>query len=596
MEMTVRTSRFCLLMLIMLLEAFGGNAARSEQAKPLKSSERPGVRIESVTPSSRRVVQYEKVELRVRFSGTVTDYFDPEKLNIFASVRTPSGRTFQMPGFLADFQTRRPGPPEPVWLVRFTPTEVGQYEYTVTVEAAQTRATSLPMRTSCVENKTAGGFVRLCRTDRRYFELSNGSFFYPIGQNVCWSADYEGYFRKMHASGENFVRVWLCPWNCWLERKDSPGQYDLAAAGRIDDILALAERYELRVQLVLVWYGLLSEKHWATNPYNLVNGGPCESASEFFTNAHARKLFKRKLRYLVARYSASPGLFAWELFNEVDLADHRSWDDIIKWHGEMSRYLVETDPHRNLVTTSAFNQKIEKRLWALSDISHANPHRYAMDPVASVREAAVVNVEHGKPVMVGEFGSAATVHEQAHADPGGVLLHAALWSSFHSPAAGTAAPWWWDTHIKANNLYAHFAALSKYAAGFDRRGRKLRLIVADVTGPDKEKLAVQGMLDHVGGTLWIYETNLLKSPRRSALGAIGAGTTLVITGLLDGPFEVAFWDTRAGEIISKSVVECRKGRLRLSVPAFRADVSVMVRFQGRSAVTVSENDALELKQ
>ncbi len=392
--------------------AFLGDA--SEPWKP------PVVRIDSVTEPPLEVPQYNKVELRVRFSGVVTEYFDPDALNLYASVRTPSGRTFRMPGFLGSLEERPPKRPEPVWLIRFSPTEAGRYELTVTVEDGRSSA-SQPVRSfTCTKAESGRGFVRISPRDGRFFEFDDGTLFYPIGQNVCWSRDYESYFRRMHAAGENFVRVWICPWNCWLERTDSLGRYDLDAAGRIDDILALAEKYDLYVQLVIVWHGMLSSDAWGRNPYNAANGGPCATAADFFTDAQARALFQRKLRYLVARYSWSPRLFAWELANEIDLGEHRDWTDIVDWHRDMAHCLLRLDPHRDLVTTSAFNPLLERRLYALPEITFGAPHRYSLDAVDSVRDVVVGNLVHGKPVFLAEFGSDTTREGQSEVDPGGV--------------------------------------------------------------------------------------------------------------------------------------------------------------------------------
>ena len=580
--MTIVSRTLCSLIFFLLVVSIAPSLAQAPD--PAHS-----LRFESVTPSASEVPQYHKVELRVRFSGVVTDFFDPDALNISASVRTPSGLTFLVPGFLASLDARPPQAPEPVWLVRFTPTEPGLYQYTVSVVTPRESVQWAVQSLTCTRDDSPG-FVRVSPRDPRAFEFDNGSLFFPVGQNVCWTSDYESYFRAMHAAGENFVRVWICPWNCWLERTDSLGRCDLDAASRLDDILALAQKYDLRVQLVLLWHGLLTDEAWARNPYNLANGGPCRSPADFFTDPVARKLFQRQLRYLVARYSWSPNLFAWELANEIDLADHRSPEDLLDWHREMAHFLLALDPHRSLVTSSAFSSRFERRLFALPDLTFASPHRYDLDPVQSVCDAASDNLPLGKPVFLAEYGSNSTRELQAALDPGGVLLHAALWSSFHSPAAGAAAPWWWDTHVQANNLYSQFAALSAYASSFDRRARRFELLRCDLPTRPNRHLALQGLLDSAGGSLWIYDKRLLDFPRPSSLPVVPEGVPLSLTGLLDGPFDVVFFDTRAGKPIISSVVQCRAGRLSLTLPRFAADLAVSISHQAPSVPAVESPD------
>ena len=284
---------------------------------PTRAWQRAGPTVNSVTAERTQVPQYDRFELRVDLSATVSNWFDPDELNLVASILTPSGRRLDMPGFLAGYRQQGLEPPEPVWLIRFSPDELGLYRYSVSVTTELGRAVSPERTFTCVANPGVPGFVRVSPRDRRYFQTDDGRFFYPIGQNVAWSVDYESYFRKMHDAGENWVRVWICPWNCWLERKGSLGRYDLAAAARLDDILALADKYDLYVQLVLVWHGL-QDQAWQDNPYNQANGGPCRFAGDFYTDPRARMFFQRTLRYIVARYGWSRRIFAWELFNEVD--------------------------------------------------------------------------------------------------------------------------------------------------------------------------------------------------------------------------------------------------------------------------------------
>ena len=60
---------------------------------------------------------------------------------------------------------------------------------------------------------------------------------------------------------------------------------------------------------------------WEDNPYNAANGGPvaADDPAAFFTDPTARDLFKKRLRYLVARYGAYRDILAWELFNEISV-------------------------------------------------------------------------------------------------------------------------------------------------------------------------------------------------------------------------------------------------------------------------------------
>jgi hypothetical protein len=92
---------------------------------------------------------------------------------------------------------------------------------------------------------------------------------------------------------------------------------------------------------------------WDTNPFNLANSGPLATPDEVFTDPYAREIFRRYLRYAVARWGYSPNLLAWELWNESDLAEQPpTIDPVVDWHREMARLLHELDANDHLVTTS----------------------------------------------------------------------------------------------------------------------------------------------------------------------------------------------------------------------------------------------------
>jgi hypothetical protein len=119
-------------------------------------------------------------------------------------------------------------------------------------------------------------------------------------------------------AGGNFIRIWMCSWNCALEwAKESRGEnrngnyygvgiYSLDNAWKLDTILDLAERKGVSVMLCLGTYGefndggFFNEGQWRANPYNATNGGPCLKPDDFWTNI-ARRLYQQRLRYLAAR-------------------------------------------------------------------------------------------------------------------------------------------------------------------------------------------------------------------------------------------------------------------------------------------------------
>jgi hypothetical protein len=327
---------------------------------------------------------------------------------------------------------------------------------------------------------------------------------------------------------------------------------------------------------------MLNTSSWAENAYSTRNGGPCEFASDYFTDARARKYTKRFLRYAAARWGAYPSLFCWELFNEVDLTDYYDPDDVIAWHREMGAYLKKVDGHGRLVTSSAIRAGFYEKLWKLPEMDFNVAHLYGTNLADAVVRRAIEADAYNKPFLVGECAGGIEPGDDQK-DPRGVLLHAALWSSYLSPAAGSAMPWWWDTHIEPNDLYGHFAGLSAFAAGEDRRGRRFEVVRAMIDAPNRRRAAVQGVIDHAGGYLWVYDPDWVSKPEAPEGPGVDAGAVLNLTGLLDGGYEIEFWDTLGGGRRATQRLTAVDGKLSLALPAFRLDLAVKVKFLGARA-------------
>jgi len=544
---------------------------------------------------------YDILEVRVDFQASFGDFYDPEEISLWASVRDPNERTYDVQGFLARFDepldgargrepVERPGDAadarkRPVWLIRLAPRTLGKYEFTVTVKNRMGETVSELKNFTAVENKSTGGFVKVSGRDRRYFELDSGEAFYPIGHNVCWASDYEDYFRKLQGAGENFTRIWICPWNLPLEKKNKLGEYDLDESAKLDAVLDAAAGHGIHVMLVLQYHGMLNSSSWAENPYNERNGGPCMFPSDYFTDREARTYTRRFLRYVSARWGAYSSVMCWELFNEVDLTDYYDPDDVIDWHREMGTYLKRVDGHGHLVTSSAIRAGFTEKLWALAEMDFNTGHIYNEMLAEAVLRKAVDAEVYQKPFFVAECAAGIRA-EDDQKDAEGVRLHAALWSSYTSPAAGAAMPWWWDTHIEPNGLYRHFAGLVAFAKEEDRRGRSFTTVRAMIEASGNRKLAVQGLLDNAGGYLWLYDPGWLTKPETPERATFDAGTVLNVTGLLDGSYTAETWATVAGRRRTSQQLTATDGKLSIVLPTFSRDLAVKVRFLGARTPSV----------
>jgi hypothetical protein len=246
---------------------------------------------------------------------------------------------------------------------------------------------------------------------------------------------------------------------------DAPGlgRYYEKTAERLDEILRLSEEKGLYVMLTIDNHGIFkdfidvwaSNAEWRTNPYNAVNGGPCESPADFFTNAEAKRIYKNKLRYLVARWGYSTHIACWEFFNEVD--NVLNWQDIpplaiVNWHKEMADYLKQVDPYGHLISTSVTSKDI-KGLWDIESLDFTQHHNYG--PTDDMKKSILKYVElFKKPDVVGEFAI-------GYKGPGKdypielyeIELHNGLWRGMFSPTPVLPLSWWWEWHYHYNHYF-----------------------------------------------------------------------------------------------------------------------------------------------
>ncbi|WP_157947562.1 DUF5060 domain-containing protein [Abditibacterium utsteinense] len=436
--------------------------------------------VKTLMKAPRAARTFSKIETSFRIAGEISDPFDFTKNDVRAAIRLPDGKILSLPAFFDGAQT---------WRVRHTPGAAGKYQ----VVAITRNGQKLPVQTEpqswIVDGETQPGFVRVDAKNPRRFALDSGARYYPFGTNAAWTGgdapDYPVWFSRFKASGQNWSRIWMNHWDGknldWGNAGKSVelGQIDLGVARRWDGIVASAQQNGVYFQLVLQHHGQYSSKvnpNWADNPYNAKNGGFLQNPQEFFTDARAKELTKRKLRYSVARFGYSPAILAWELFNEVqftDAAQAKNWDIVAAWHREMSDFLRSQDVYNHLITTSS---DAPPEVFASSD--YYQRHAYPANLILDLSQNSFAGAEWApKPYFVGEYGSDSTQDR-----PDEWTLHSGLWAGLFSDAAG-AAQYWYGDRADKQNWYHHFAAVSGLlkASDFVARDAKTAIAPARVT-------------------------------------------------------------------------------------------------------------------
>jgi hypothetical protein len=351
--------------------------------------------------------------------GSLNPY-DPAEVAAEARFVAPSGRTIRVPAFYMEgWDPILNGPAGGSgWRVRFTPGESGRYEGRLYV--SRFGGPFEPLTDVGFDSLDPAPDAAVRRDGKRLLD-SDGNSFFAYGANLCWGdvRDLPAYLALMREAAQddlNCIRVWLAPW--WLPIERTAGRYDQNACARLDRIVQEADALGLRIILCIEQHGNLEPEGapvglWPFHPYNTAMGGPCKAPREFFTDPIARRLFRDRLRYIVARWGYSRSIMARELFNEVELAPLAGEPDEIMalladWHAEMAAFLRETDPDGRLIATSS-DIPLQLHLAAEGNLDLIQLHLYdPEDPAKRIRESAPGVVEQANvPVLIGEFGGTA---------------------------------------------------------------------------------------------------------------------------------------------------------------------------------------------
>ena len=432
---------------------------------------------------------WQRAEWRLVDAPTTANNFDPDLIRIEAVFTTPSKRVLTVPAFWYQDYTRAlvdggqvltpAGTPE--WRIRFTPDEPG--EYTLVLSITQPgQAAAVPGVTkftvASVVPKNGQGWIRTA-ADRRYLETSDGNPLRLIGANVCWGEargtyNFDRWFPAMRDAGGNFARLWFAPWAMGLEHK--PGtlnRYDLAEAWYADHVLQLAEQCGINVLIAMDHHGMFmsndpawggSNNFWTrSSPYAVENGGPCANPNEFFTRDDARKIYQKRLRYLIGRYGYSPRLLSWQFFNEIDNSYQPRaalvGQDVVAWHQEMGQWLRANDPYRHLISTSLTGASDRPEYWTMPEMDFAVYHSYGeADPARYVAKLSADFVQrYKKPVMIGEIGTSHLNWNIAN-DPYLRGFRQGIWGGTLGGSMGTSMSWWWEG-IHDDNAYPYYTVL-----------------------------------------------------------------------------------------------------------------------------------------
>ena len=255
---------------------------------------------------------------------------------------------------------------------RYTPKNKGEYKvefFSLVKDGVLVSTGSQNFSVGESDNK---GFIQV-GANNRYFQLDNGETFFPVGGNLPpesvrdprwdpkkvhvktsqYAVDphdpkgrlyhplfypyYQKKLEKYADNGANYVRMIAFPWTTDIEY-ESLNNYSnrMHIAWELDQIFEKCEELDLKVEYCIqVQYTLEDPGYyyhfnwdWPSDDQGCEPGnnkGYCyqeslglEDPMEFFTDDRAKENWKKKLRYIIARWGYSTGIGVIQLMSEVN--------------------------------------------------------------------------------------------------------------------------------------------------------------------------------------------------------------------------------------------------------------------------------------
>ena len=146
------------------------------------------------------------------------------------------------------------------------------------------------------------------------------NYILPNGEEKQVFEEAEGYFKRFSENGGNSMRIWIS--SSFLEIEDRKvGEYSQIKINRIDSLLSLAQKYDIRIKFTLQHIRTIKPEvedgaAWSNRAFiALENGGPFNNMGEYISSQEEKKAYLDRVRALSERSMENRQIFSWVLWN-----------------------------------------------------------------------------------------------------------------------------------------------------------------------------------------------------------------------------------------------------------------------------------------
>jgi len=558
------------LVLVSPVKTAGPHRVQLDEVCPTRDERPLAVRCDNLPPRAER---FELLTIPVELAASYDNSFDPRQINVQAVVETPSGKTEKVPAFFwQDFTSAAIGETEEIllpkrcnpWRLYYRPREVGLHKLHVLAQD-KTGVRRTPDHKLEVSDSKRKGFLRVSKTDSRFFEFDNGESYFGIGPS--------GWFRdENYIFGGNPRHVSTRRLDDYYRRKAEGGSnYDYCLAeffgrlytrgGYIDQHVAWKCEHRLRTleALGIYWVTCYDDLCRSTKygletlPYSKAQGGPCGSVEELYVNERALEMQRDHLRYFVARMSDSPALLVWAIGDEAQAGSRFSSLMVRSWIKELQNYVRTIDVYQH-------------------------PHIMCEGP-RSLAEGGMV--EWTKPEDA--FGPKRALYYltgERWKFSEAISFHNHLWISlFLKNAVGGTE--WLGAFIVQRNQMCHAAALREYLKGESLTKPRWEMATPVVSHADLRGFCLQSEEKTLA---WIQNRfyNWFEAGHQGKTPTTIRGAEISVPVNRDGVYDVEFWDTRSGKVISRKAHRGASKTVTCKLPPVEKDIALKVIMKGPS--------------
>jgi len=554
-----------------------------------------------------RVGQFERMTIALDLAASYENAFTPGQINVLAEVETPSGRTEQVPGFFfQDFtsvalseveEILLPKPCRP-WRVYYRPRELGVHKFHVLAQD-RTGVRRTPEQRFEVVASGQRGFLRVSKTDPRYFEFDNGDSYFGIGPsgwmrdanyifggNPRWVSTrrLDDYYRRKAAGGSNYD---YCLAEFFGRLYTRGGYIDQHVAWKCEHRIRTLE--EVGIYWVTCYDDLCRSVIYGldTVPYAVAQGGPCTSVPELYVNERALAMQREHLRYFVARVSDSPAVLVWAIGDEGQAGRAFSPLMVRSWIKGLQNYVRAIDVYQHPHIMGEGPRSVAEGTDAVI-IYDWYFHR-DIDAVTLSLELMEKYGQFNCPLINPEGGMVEWTKPDDHLGPKRALyylsgerwtfpeaisFHNHLWISlFLKNAVGGTE--WLGAFIVERNQMCHAMAMRNYLAGESLTKPHWQIVAPTVSHADLRGFTLQS---DGKSLVWVQNRfyTWLEAGHQGKRPPVVRDATIDVPVRRDGAYRVELWDTRSGKVVATTPVKAAGKTVRYALPPIDKDVALKV--------------------